>query len=86
MAAGVSDVRVHLHSGNSKLLLATTLPDRYGTDLIVVGATGLNNVARVLIGSNAAYVIRNATCDTLVVRTDADQQPVKLPKHTTRRL
>ncbi len=86
MAAGVSDVRVHLHSGNSKLLLATTLPDRYGTDLIVIGATGLNNVARVLIGSNAAYVIRNATCDTLVVRTDADQQPVKLPKHTTRRL
>ena len=46
MAAGVSD-GVHLHSGNSKLLLATTLPDRYGTDLIVVGATGLNNVARV---------------------------------------
>ena len=39
MAAGVSDVRVHLHSGNSKLLLATTLPDRYGTDLIVLGVT-----------------------------------------------
>lgn len=86
VAAGVTDVRVHLHSGNSKTLLATTLPERYGTDLIVVGATGLNNVARVLIGSNAAYVIRNATCDTLVVRTDMDQQPVTLPKHSTRRV
>lgn len=86
VAAGVNDVRVHLHSGNSKLLLATTLPERYGTDLIVVGATGLNNVARVLIGSNAAYVIRNATCDTLVVRTDANQRPVTLPKRSTRRL
>lgn len=84
--AGVTDVRVHLHSGNSKLLLATTLPERYGTDLIVIGATGLNNVVRVLIGSNAAYVIRNAACDTLVVRTDEDQQPVKFSKRSTRRL
>ncbi|WP_432375641.1 universal stress protein [Lactiplantibacillus pentosus] len=44
------------------------------------------NVARVLIGSNAAYVIRNAACDTLVVRTDEDQQPVKFTKRSTRQL
>ncbi|WP_318766618.1 universal stress protein [Lactiplantibacillus carotarum] len=84
--AGVDDVRVHLHSGNSKTLLATTLPAEYGTDLIVVGATGLNNVSRILIGSNASYVIRNATCDTLVVRTDLQQNPIELPKRMTRQV
>ena len=84
--AGVKDVQVHLKSGNSKTLLATELPAEYGTDLIVVGATGLNNVSRILIGANAAYVIRNAQCDTLVVRTDLQQQPVELPKRLTRQV
>lgn len=82
--AGVRDVFVHLHSGNSKTLLATALPAEYGTDLIVVGATGLNNVTRILIGSNASYVIRNATCDTLVVRTNLQQKSIDLPKRSTR--
>lgn len=84
--AGVSDTQVHLRSGNSKVLLATDLPAEFDSDLIVVGATGLNNVSRILIGSNAAYVIRNATCDTLVVRTDLQQNPVKLPKRATRQV
>ncbi|RRK09961.1 universal stress protein [Lactiplantibacillus garii] len=84
--AGVSDVAVHLHSGNSKTLLATTLPAEYGTDLIVVGATGLNNVSRILIGSNASYIIRNATCDTIVVRTDLQQNPIELPKRLSRQV
>ncbi|MFC6179961.1 universal stress protein [Lactiplantibacillus daowaiensis] len=84
--AGVSDVQVHLHSGNSKLLLATELPALYGTDLIIVGATGLNAVARILIGSNAAYVMRKATCDTLIVRTDLAQQTVDQPKRSTRKV
>lgn len=84
--AGVTDVQIHLHSGNSKTLLAITLPERYGTDLIIVGATGLNNVTRILIGSNAAYIIRNAACDTLVVRTDQQHAPVTLPKRMTRKV
>ncbi|MFC6201478.1 universal stress protein [Lactiplantibacillus nangangensis] len=86
VAAGVTDVQVHLHSGNSKSLLATTLPTRYGTDLIVLGATGLNAVSRFLIGSNATYVTRNAPCDVLVVRTDQQHQPVKTSTRLTRRL
>lgn len=77
VTAGVPEVQVHLHSGNSKSLLATTLPARYGTDLIVLGATGLNAVTRFLIGSNASYVTRNAPCDVLVVRTDQQHQLVK---------
>ncbi|CAM3202108.1 universal stress protein [Lactiplantibacillus plajomi] len=82
--AGVKDVAVHLRTGNSKTILATTLPQELGSDLIIVGATGLNNVSRILIGSNASYVIRNATCDTLVVRTNLDHEPVTMPKRMTR--
>ncbi|AVK62314.1 universal stress protein [Lactobacillus sp. CBA3606] len=84
--AGVTEVRVHLHSGNSKLLLATTLPELYGNDLIIVGATGLNAISRILIGSNAAYVVRNAACDTLIVRTDLNQQAVAQQKRLIRKL
>jgi len=86
VTAGVADVQVHLHSGNSKSLLATTLPARYGTDLIVLGATGLNAVSRFLIGSNASYVTRNASCDVLVVRTDQQHQFIKNETRATRRL
>lgn len=86
VTAGVPEVQVHLHSGNSKSLLATTLPARYGTDLIVLGATGLNAVTRFLIGSNASYVTRNASCDVLVVRTDQQHQLVKNETRLTPRL
>jgi len=84
--AGVPDVQIHLHSGNSKPLLATTLPARYETDLMVVGATGLNAVSRFLIGSNASYVTRHAVCDVLVVRTDLAHRPVEHPRHLTRKI
>ncbi|KAB5915090.1 universal stress protein, partial [Bifidobacterium adolescentis] len=46
-------------------------------DLIMLGATGLNAVERLFIGSVSEYVIRNATCDVLVVRTDLEN---KLPE------
>ncbi|MFB9768440.1 universal stress protein [Lactiplantibacillus modestisalitolerans] len=86
VAAGVTDVYVHLRSGNSKTLLANTLPTELGADLIVVGATGLNNVSRILIGSNAAYIMRNAVCDTLIVRTNLAQRVPELPKRMMRHL
>ncbi|VDG33742.1 universal stress protein [Lactobacillus sp.] [Lactiplantibacillus mudanjiangensis] len=86
VAAGVELVQVHLHTGNSKLLLATELPALYGTDLIIVGATGLNAVSQFLIGSNATYVMRKASCDTLIVRTDLQHQLVTPPKRSQRKI
>ncbi len=41
----------------------------------MIGATGLNAVERLLIGSVTEYVTRNAQCDVLVVRTDLNNQP-----------
>lgn len=42
---------------------------KYEADLIVVGATGLNAVERLLIGSVSEAIIRHATCDVLIART-----------------
>ena len=41
----------------------------------MIGATGLNAVERLLIGSVTEYVTRVANCDVLVVRTDLDNKP-----------
>ena len=38
----------------------------------MLGATGLNAVERLFIGSVSEYVIRHAPCDVLIVRTDLD--------------
>lgn len=37
-------------------------------DLIVMGATGLNAVERVLVGSTTSYVVTHAPCNVLVVK------------------
>lgn len=43
--------------------------DEYKCSLIVVGSRGLTGLKRVLLGSVADYVIRNAHCNVMVVRT-----------------
>ena len=63
--------------GSPKPIIAKEIPDDNDIDLILLGATGLNAVERLFIGSVSEYVIRNANCDVLVVRTDLENQ---LPK------
>lgn len=70
--AGVVDVITHVSYGNPKTELARDLPTQFKTDLIVLGATGLNVVQRVVMGSNASYVVANATCDVMIIRTGLD--------------
>ncbi|MEL5941041.1 universal stress protein, partial [Tetragenococcus halophilus] len=45
-------------------------------DLIILGATGLNAVERLFIGSVSEYVTRNASCDVLIVRTDVENKRI----------
>lgn len=54
--------------GNPLTVIATTFPEKLGTDLIVIGATGKGAVTRALVGSVSNHVVRNAKCDVLVVR------------------
>ncbi|PWA11132.1 universal stress protein UspA [Pueribacillus theae] len=65
---GYENVEAVLQSGSPKRDLPITLADKYNTDLIVCGATGLNAVERFLIGSVSEQIVRNAHCDVLVVR------------------
>ncbi|AOA00186.1 universal stress protein UspA [Carnobacterium divergens] len=72
----VEDVRYTIEYGSPKAIIAKQIPEEQDIDLIMVGATGLNAVERIFIGSVSEYVIRQATCDVLVVRTDLEN---KLP-------
>ena len=42
-----------------------------GADLLVVGTRGLGGVARLVLGSVAAYIVRHATCAVLAVPAPA---------------
>ncbi|MBA1394281.1 universal stress protein, partial [Lactobacillus sp. XV13L] len=45
--------------------------------LIIMGATGLNAVERMLMGSVTEYVNQHALADVLIIRTDIDNKPLK---------
>ena len=73
--AGVKNVDFSGQYGAPQVIIAKDIPDEKNIDLIMIGATGLNAVERILIGSVTEYVTRTAQCDVLVVRTDLENKP-----------
>ena len=73
--AGIQTVHTEVRKGLAKVELADKYPHEKGIDLIVIGASGLNAIGRLIVGSTATYVIRVAPCDVTVVKTDLDNQP-----------
>ncbi len=67
-AAGVANVKTILDFGSPKIKIPKDIAKQYEVDLIITGATGLNAVERILIGSVSEAIIRNSSCDVLVVR------------------
>lgn len=80
LAAGVSRVETKVIDGNAKLELSTGFVSAEGIDLVVLGASGLNMVGRLIVGSTTAYVVRQAPCDVMIVRTDEDNHQLKIDK------
>lgn len=76
---GVTAIETVIEYGSPKPIIAKQLPEEHQVDLIMLGATGLNAVERLFIGSVSEYVIRTAACDVLIVRTDLNN---KLPEET----
>lgn len=74
---GVKNVSYEMEYGSPKPLIAREMPQKHNIELIMLGATGLNAVERLFIGSVSDYVIRNANCDVLIVRTDLDNKRPK---------
>lgn len=66
--AGISDVQYKIEFGSPKNIIAHEFPEKHNIDLIVIGATGLNAIERLLIGSITEYVTRASECDVLVIR------------------
>ncbi|MFB5663599.1 universal stress protein [Alteribacillus sp. HJP-4] len=66
---GVKDITTVLDFGSPKIKIPKDLAKRYQADLIVTGATGLNAVERMLIGSVSEAIARHAKCDVLIVRS-----------------
>ncbi|MFT9333755.1 MAG: universal stress protein [Leuconostoc mesenteroides] len=66
--AGVKNVDYLIEYGSPKSLIAKDIPNEVNADLIVIGATGLNAVERLVIGSVTEFVTRSAKVDVLVVR------------------
>lgn len=63
-------VETVLEFGSPKVLMAKDLPERFKTDLIMVGQSGLNAVERLVMGSVSDHIIRTAPCDVLIVRPE----------------
>ena len=61
--AGAEDVHYSIEFGSPKTIIGHDFPKKHNIDLIVVGATGLNAVERLLIGSVTEYVTRTSKCD-----------------------
>lgn len=57
-----------LDFGSPKVKVSKDIATKFNIDLIITGATGLNAVERILIGSVSEYVARTAKCDVLIVR------------------
>lgn len=75
--AGVEDVHYSIEFGSPKAIIGHDYPEKHHVDLIVLGATGLNAVERMLIGSVTEYVTRTANCDVLVIRTPLQSEQAK---------
>ena len=66
--ANVKFVNKIMEFGSPKVLIAKNIASKHNIDLIVCGATGVNAIERILIGSVSENIVRNASCDVLVVR------------------
>lgn len=75
--AGVQNVHYSIEFGSPKAIIGHDYPEKRHVDLIVLGATGLNAVERMLIGSVTEYVTRTANCDVLVIRTPLQSEEAK---------
>lgn len=54
--------------GEPRTQIAENLVDRWGIDLIIIGATGKGRLAKMLIGSVTSYVVQHAKCDIIISR------------------
>lgn len=65
---GLEDIETVMEYGSPKRTIIEDIAPRYKTDLIVVGATGINAVERFFLGSVSEGIMRYAKCDVYIVK------------------
>lgn len=64
---GLRHVKTVSNSGSPKTEILS-FASMHAADLIICGATGLNTMERILLGSVSQYIMRHANCDVLIAR------------------
>ncbi|VEF48287.1 UspA domain-containing protein [Bacillus freudenreichii] len=66
---GLDKVDTLVEEGSAKTVITKHAAKKVNADLIICGATGINAVERMFLGSVSEHITRHAECDVLVVRT-----------------
>ena len=77
-------VDIHIRYGSPKMVISYDFIKDHHNNLIIMGATGLSAVERILMGSVTEFVNQHALADVLVVRTDLENKPMPKKKRGRR--
>ena len=69
----IKSVEVQVRAGRIQDTLAENLIKPFGPDLVICGARGLSNIKYAFVGSVSTFLIRNMTCDVLVVKPEGEK-------------
>lgn len=65
---GITNVVADIEFGSPKTAIPREIVPKYHVDLIITGATGLNAVEKLFLGSVSEHITKNADCSVMVVR------------------
>lgn len=77
-------VDIHIRYGSPKMVISYDFIKDHHNNLIIMCATGLSAVERILMGSVTEFVNQHALADVLVVRTDLENKPMPKKKRGRR--
>src|SRR5699024_11191731 len=66
--AGLDQLEKCIEYESPKVIIAKEIAKKFDADLIICGATVINDIENSLIGSVFESITRYATCDVLVIR------------------
>jgi len=69
----IKSVEVLVRAGRIQDTLAENLIGPFDPDLVICGARGLSNIKYAFVGSVSTFLIRNMSCDVLVVKPEGDK-------------
>ncbi|PBQ33867.1 hypothetical protein CNR22_19455 [Sphingobacteriaceae bacterium] len=71
----VKEIKIKILTGNAVSTLSE-LPENTGTDILILGTTGLSKVMTTLLGSTSLKISNQAHCPVILVPSDAKWQAI----------